>query len=234
MSKDRATCWSVTVNNPTPQDEENIALARQKGWKVDGQLEKGQQGTLHYQLMVRTPQVRFSAVKKAFPRAHIEIARNPSALATYVEKSDTAVAPLSSQSWRYPSISKYWELIWSEIEEDPALLNNVSKTGIIYKDCQVSTLITASAKLIRKGYFVEHLACNPLIIAQWKNFHYAIRDRISSHPPVDRQTDSREELFSQAVIIPTHAIEETSPLPPPSTPPSREEDSDGSSDEESE
>jgi len=71
---DRATVWSVTINNPTPSDEEGIALARQRGWQVEGQKEKGSEGTEHYQLMVKTPQVRFSAVKKAFPRGHIEAA----------------------------------------------------------------------------------------------------------------------------------------------------------------
>ena len=33
---DRATCWSVTINNPLPADDENIARAKQRsGWKVE-------------------------------------------------------------------------------------------------------------------------------------------------------------------------------------------------------
>lgn len=94
----RATCWSLTINNPTKSDEEWIQQARQKGWQVEGQLEKGKEGTEHYQLMVKTPQVRFSAVKKQFPRAHIEIARNPAALAQYVAKEETREADLPKAS----------------------------------------------------------------------------------------------------------------------------------------
>lgn len=80
----RARAWSVTINNPTQTDEYDIAQARLKGWKVEGQLEKGEQGTTHYQLLVKTPQVRFSLIKKAFPRAHIEVCRNLTALTAYV------------------------------------------------------------------------------------------------------------------------------------------------------
>ena len=89
MSQQRASVWSVTINNPTQTDEYNISEARQKGWKVEGQLERGEQGTEHYQLILRTPQVRFSAVKQVFPRAHIEVARNVGALTAYVHKEDT-------------------------------------------------------------------------------------------------------------------------------------------------
>lgn len=77
---DRATAWSLTINNPTEADEENIQHARQKGWKVIGQLEQGENGTKHYQLLVKTPRIRFGGVKKEFPRAHVEVARNVAAL----------------------------------------------------------------------------------------------------------------------------------------------------------
>lgn len=91
----RATMWSITINNPTAEDREAIELARQKGWKIEGQFEKGEEGTLHLQLAVRTPQLRFSTMKKHFPRAHIEIARNAAAFLQYVNKADTRVGLLS-------------------------------------------------------------------------------------------------------------------------------------------
>lgn len=47
-STDRATAWSVTINNPNESDEEAINLARQKGWTVQGQKEVGDEGTPHY------------------------------------------------------------------------------------------------------------------------------------------------------------------------------------------
>jgi len=43
----RATCWSLTINNPTKSDEEWIQQARQKGWQVEGQKEVGAEGTEH-------------------------------------------------------------------------------------------------------------------------------------------------------------------------------------------
>lgn len=55
MTTTRGTNWSVTINNPTPKDDEEIALVRQKGWSVEGQKEKGSEGTEHYQLFVKTP-----------------------------------------------------------------------------------------------------------------------------------------------------------------------------------
>jgi len=123
MNQARATAWSVTINNPIKADEENMNLARQKGWKVEGQLEKGENGTPHYQLVVMTPQVRFSALKKAFPRAHIEAARNVKALETYCQKDDTRVAPLQTQSEQYPSLQKLWDL-FAEFIDNSETINN--------------------------------------------------------------------------------------------------------------
>lgn len=91
---DRGTCWSVTCNlaNVTrDRVEDCIQNARLSGWGIEGQIERGEQGTEHYQLMVKTPQVRFSAVKKMFPTAHIELARNRIALEAYVHKEETRV-----------------------------------------------------------------------------------------------------------------------------------------------
>lgn len=60
--------------------------------------------------MVKTPQVRFSAVKKLFPRGHIEIARNPAALATYVGKEETRVGQLPDKQELYPSQAKTFSM----------------------------------------------------------------------------------------------------------------------------
>lgn len=80
---ERATAWSVTINLKTVSKDtaaQCMETAKSLGWGVQGQLERGEQGTEHYQLMVRTPQVRFSSVKKVFPTAHIEACRNFQAL----------------------------------------------------------------------------------------------------------------------------------------------------------
>ena len=69
----------------------------------------------HYQLMVKTPQVRFSAVRKMFPRAHVEAAREPSALKRYVGKVESRVGALPTSQEMYPSLSKFWDLIITEL-----------------------------------------------------------------------------------------------------------------------
>jgi len=180
---DRATCWSITINNPTPDDDECINLANQKGWKTVGQIEKGEKdGTLHYQMMLRTPQVRFSAVKKMFPRAHIEVARQPVALLNYVTKEETRVGDLSVLSDKYPSLSKYWTLVLGELNDgtkdglDECELDNDRVRFIspdrttLFKKKPLHFLDEATRQLIRKGYHVEGIGANPNTRSQWNLF----------------------------------------------------------------
>lgn len=88
---ERASVWSITINNPTPDDR--MALKEHPSFvkMVKFQDEIGEEGTPHIQGAVQTTQVRFSAMKKWLPRAHIEVARNKQALLNYVEKTETAV-----------------------------------------------------------------------------------------------------------------------------------------------
>lgn len=182
----RATMWSVTINNPGADDEECINLARQKGWQVLGQLEVGENGTPHYQLAVKTPQVRFSALKKAFPRGHIEVAKSAPALLRYVEKEQTRAGDLPTQQDKYPSLSKYWDLVFE-------YLNGLEKEGLdyvqlshdtvrFYRDDREKTyrknplvmLDEATRHLIEEGYHVEGIGGNPNTRSQWKLYSDAI------------------------------------------------------------
>lgn len=91
MNSIRGTHWSVTLNMKKVSRETceaQIETARQANWGVQGQIEEGDEGTPHYQLLVKTPQVRMTAVKKIFYTAHIEKARNIAALETYVHKGE--------------------------------------------------------------------------------------------------------------------------------------------------
>jgi len=158
MTDNRASCWSITINNPTDQDEECINLARQKGWHVYGQKEVGKEGTPHYQLMLKTPQIRFGAVKSAFPRAHIEPARSSAALAKYVQKEDTRVAPLKQDDSMYPSMSKVWNLFALHVDDNDGgggeYLNWKAETFLKKWDAFI-------ADTIRGGLYVEHIGANP-------------------------------------------------------------------------
>lgn len=193
MSTERATCWSVTINNFIPADLENIALARQRGWKVDGQPERGEQGTPHLQLAVRTPQVRFSQVKKAFPRAHIEVARNPAALAKYVVKTSTRSGILPESQSRYPSFSTTWKLIYEELAD---IVGGPAEDDIPWDSLSEKKRLTyfdqAMDRLIFKGYYVDSFAMNPQCRGLFARFPRALLTRAY----VDRQTDRQADLFS--------------------------------------
>lgn len=208
---DRGTCWSVTINNPTKSDEEWIAQARlNRGWKVYGQLEKGAQGTEHYQLMVTTPQVRFSAIKKAFPRAHIELARDKNALAKYVSKEDTRLGQLpSSPEFVTPNklmswYGEYYDQVVSLHGEDRLPLLDIFDTMIKQK--------------IMEGFYVESYGANPQIRAQIKQYGKAIafRERLLRRQK-DRQTTEN--------ILPQEDITQDGSLS--STPRSRSPSQDG-------
>lgn len=196
MATTRGTSWSVTINNPTKEDDEDIARARQKGWKVIGQLEKGEEGTPHYQLSVRTPQVRWSAVKKTFRRGHSELARNAAALDNYATKEATRVGILPESQEQYPSLKRYWELVFDYLYEndcDPGTEQGYSeKTALARLD-------EATDHLIRQGYYVETIAVNPQTRSAFAKFSSSLSVRYK-HSQTERQTDGAVE---QAVEIPT-------------------------------
>lgn len=98
MSK--SSCWSVTINNPTADDNALWAgLAANNSWvkEVKGQLEEGENGTPHIQGYVKTEYGRFfQKLRAALPRAHIEVAKNQFALSKYVEKEETRIGAVAS------------------------------------------------------------------------------------------------------------------------------------------
>ena len=180
---ERATCWSVTINNPKKADDENIELARQKsGWTVYGQKEVGENGTEHYQLMITTPQVRFSAVKKAFPRAHIEVARDRKALTKYVNKEETRIASLPTDT-KYPSIQTLWDMFAD-------FVNNKKYRSLI--DTSPERRLEIFDDFIRdaidNGFIVETMGVNPQIRSSVKQYGENIVFR-SLCRQTDRQTD---------------------------------------------
>lgn len=184
MNNQRATCWSVTINNPVESDKEAIATAGQKRWTVTGQLEKGANGTPHYQLIVRTPQVRFSAVKKQFPRAHIEIAHHPEALAKYVVKEDTRVAAIDGTE-RYPSQAKTMQFF----AEHMIRLRETVNLECLAPQQMLNEFDRMCYYKIEEGYYMELIAVNPQVRSAIVKFGLAIvtRERVRRRQ-TDRQT----------------------------------------------
>jgi len=94
MPTGKASCWSITINNPTDDDHAQWENLKTLPWVklVSGQLEQGENDTPHIQGMIQTEYGRFfEKLKQALPRAHIEIAKNKFALTNYVAKQDTRI-----------------------------------------------------------------------------------------------------------------------------------------------
>jgi len=204
----RANTWSVTLNMKTVKQEtcdEMIQQARSAGWKVTGQLEKGE--TPHYQMMVQTPQVRFSAVKKMFPTGHIEPARNKQALAKYVTKEDTRIGALPEHDETYVTASRLWDMIY-RYNDAIGLWDRTTDEVRCYKEHEQRALERDPLAFydrmigyfIRQGYFVDMLATNPAIRSFWKKFW---RDILERCRVADRQTDRQAEIIS----VPTYTTD---------------------------
>jgi len=110
-SADRATCWSITQQVSSTEEAQSF-MSQQvpPGWRLTGQVEEAPTtGKLHLQLMLKTPQVRFSAVKSQFPQAHIEVARDRRALATYVQKAETRV--MAVEQTETPTLWQFSDMV---------------------------------------------------------------------------------------------------------------------------
>jgi len=180
MSTDRSSCWSITVNNPTQED----LKCEMPGWKLSGQYEEGEEGTMHFQGMLTTPQVRFSAVKRVFPRAHIEVARNKKALEKYTTKEDTRVGAFESTG--VPTIFEYQRKVcelWDKQKFEECLLlfkdKSDDEVALIYVDSLCANMIAEGAAGL------EFVAINPMWRSSWKRFYRSIitRNALRSPPP---------------------------------------------------
>jgi len=178
---DRASCWSITINNPTAEDMKAITACPVPGWKIMGQMEKGAEGTEHFQGMLRTPQIRFSAVKKVYPRAHIEVARSKAALEKYVTKEDTRIAVVESE--HIPTIFEYQTTIAKRWKEDEYQKwcnafprKDRDDTAMLYLDSLVAQDIANG----QRG--AEWIATNPMWRNAWKKFWRVIIKRENGTP----------------------------------------------------
>lgn len=180
----KGVCWSITINNPTTDDFQQWESLKGQHWvrSVEGQLEKGEEGTPHLQGMIRTLSVRFAQVKKALPRAHIEKARNEVALAKYVAKEETRVSAIPKAK------------VANQMDVQTALLDEVLLHGhkffdwngayfLEFLDKHGHTMATdweiwvdrAVNRLIREGYYgVEFVMANPQVRVAFKKYFVAI------------------------------------------------------------
>lgn len=192
---ERGCCWSITINNPTDSDTK----CDHPGWSLDGQYEIGAEGTRHFQGILKTgKQVRFSAVKRVFPRAHIEVARNRKALEAYVKKEETRVGEF--QRTEIPNMFVFQDTIakafdmeelqrrWLDEDISKMYKHDINEMALAYTDELVAQHI------VQGGRGLEFIAINPMWRSSWKKFwRYIIRRNASSQ--VSPQTEGvREEI----------------------------------------
>ncbi len=104
--------WCFTINNPTDSDKPNLAVL---SYLIYGN-ERGEEDTPHWQGYVcfKTKQ-RLSAVKKVFPRAHLEVMQGTSEEASdYCKKEDSSPFVFGELPLDGAAANKRkWEEIWT-------------------------------------------------------------------------------------------------------------------------
>jgi len=179
----KASYWSITINNPTEDDFIRWEGLKGEKWvkKVMGQLEKGENGTPHIQGMLNTDHVRFSQIKKALPRAHIEVAKKPAALAHYVQKEDTRLAPLPTtrvatqadiqRECLTLALSDYQRHNMREPNTQDEFYNWMTSHNVQYRPWSESLLDASVKKLVREGFYgIEFVMCNPQVRLAFKKY----------------------------------------------------------------
>ncbi len=103
----RSRNYFFTLNNPVKNDKDLlINFFNQKGQYLF-QLEKGKEGTLHYQgIVMMNNKISFTTLLKLNPKIHWEKARNKKACITYCSKDDTHI-----EGERYTNIQLPQKLI---------------------------------------------------------------------------------------------------------------------------
>jgi len=170
------TCYSVVINNPTDTDREQIESARALGWRVVGQLEKGESGTPHYQLAITAP-VDWKHMKSHFKRANIQEAEDPEALEKYCQKKKTRVLdfsprpePAQKKESNYSSADFYNE-VFQEIYEQ----HEDAADGLIEHDDSLKIFDAAVNQLVvENGYAIAIRATRPDVRSAYRKYRYAM------------------------------------------------------------
>jgi len=207
----RSACWSITINNPT---EEELQFTRviANHWKITGQLEKGKEGTVHYQGMLETPQKpAFSTVKTALPRAHIEAARKRDQLAKYVQKEETRVALVEPKGSYIPTLFEYQANVAAALDIKAINEEVFSEDGIKEgQDVVVMRHVNRQvSRDIESGmHGIEFIAINPMWIASWKKFWRSIitrhgREVQAAHRPEGNPSTPRSGQEGAEDVSPT-------------------------------
>ena len=112
MEKKQGRKWILTINNSLLEWDEIVALS-----KADyscGQVEKGESGTIHWQIAIwyKSPK-RFAFIKKAFPEAHIEIMNSDKGFEYCMKEETRLKGPFEHGTCPIKRNEKLdWEKVW--------------------------------------------------------------------------------------------------------------------------
>nr|WAE42353.1 MAG: replication associated protein [Cressdnaviricota sp.] len=112
MDKTQGRKWILTINNPIIEWDEIVKTSCAD--YACGQLEKGESGTIHWQLAIWYKCTkRFAFIKKLFPEAHIELMNSDKGF-EYCTKEDTRIkGPFEHGTSPVKRNSKTdWEKVW--------------------------------------------------------------------------------------------------------------------------
>ena len=193
---DRGSCWSITIFD---EAYKNVTLPAK--WTIIGQMEKcPTTGVDHFQGMLTTPQIRFSAVKRIFPKAHIELAKNKIGLVKYVKKEDTRIQSIPDRSSDIPTLWDYSDTLATAYDEDEFLefqkkysdekFSKMTKNDMLLE--YIDTLVMLDIERGKKG--VEFICINPMYRSAWKKFGMSMIIRAKLHPITSGASVS-EEVF---------------------------------------
>lgn len=171
------------------------------GWRlVDGcNMEQcPETGRYHYQYMLKTPQVRKSAVIAQMDKAHIELAKHRAKVQNYCQKDDTRVATIEAGS-SIPTIFEYQGIIakqWKDEEYEKWRKvfprKDMDEVAMFYLD----SLVSADIAKGRRG--PEWIATNPMWRNAWKKFWRVIIERENAAAPQSEPTGEADEAADEA------------------------------------
>jgi len=204
VSSDRGSGWSITIFDDAYKDATLPAK-----WTLVGQMEKcPETGTIHFQGMLNTPQVRFSAVKRVFPKAHIELAKNKIGLVKYVKKEDTRIQSIPDRSSDIPTLWDYSDKLATAYDEDEFLsfqdkytdqeICKLSKNDMLLE--YIDTLVCKDIERGQKG--IEFICINPMFRSAWKRYGTSMVSR--------SKTSAVQKTFSARSIDDAATLQEIS------------------------
>nr|WAE42249.1 MAG: replication associated protein [Cressdnaviricota sp.] len=176
----RASVWSITTYGPDADTAPDMAIYQlPPGWKLSGQIERcPTTGRLHHQGMLITKQNRFSAVKNVFPVSHIEVARDPKALATYTKKEESRVESVPTyQGCTVFSLQTKVLLRWDDTRFDEYCSQYANRKT--KKELYLPFVDILVSELIEQGDAngIEFVSINPMWRSSWIHFGESIVKR---------------------------------------------------------